>query len=489
MIRKILPRLAEWRKSDLANVIIISGAGEKAFCAGGDVKALALQNGTPEGQQASKDYFAQEYQLDHYIATYDKPYIAMMDGITMGGGVGLSIHAPFRIATERTVFAMPETGIGFFPDVGASFFLPRLDGSLGTFLAMTAGRYKDPNSNKDTVGLKGADVYRAGIATHYLDSSVLAPLTARLAELTFPDHFDLARRNKIVNDTIAEFVTDLPPSPPPNPNLLADSRYIIDALFSPDPSQPSSLPALMSTLRTFSESDDTPPVVRSFASSTLSTLSTLSPLSLAITLHQCHSIGGSRSLSIAETFRREHAVASHFMSHPASDFNEGIRAKLVEKRDPNWADAGDEIQLDDLVGEFWLCPPRNEALQLATDRDYQEYQWDFGLPSERAILKIFSEVAERNYKEQEAQYKAQLSKEGKGEEEAGEEEAGERFQYEPPTDRELIMAVLSKWKGKPWVREKVVEVLKYQLRVREQEERRREMEERRREMEGGDREE
>ena len=168
MIRKIMPRLAEWRKSDLANIIMISGAGTKSFCAGGDVQALALQNDTPEGQQASKDYFALEYQLDHYIATYEKPYIAVMDGITMGGGVGLSVHAPFRIATEKTVFAMPETDIGFFPDVGATFFLPRLDGSLGTYLAMTSER------------LVGADVYRAGIATHYLDSSVLAPLQSLL---------------------------------------------------------------------------------------------------------------------------------------------------------------------------------------------------------------------------------------------------------------------------------------------------------------------
>lgn len=122
----------------MANVIIMKGAGDRSLCAGGDVAVLAEWNQQgPEGQQRSKDYFALEYKLDHVIATCTKPYVAFMDGITMGGGMGLSIHAPFRIATERTRVAMPETDIGFFPEVGASFFLPRMDGKLGTYLALT----------------------------------------------------------------------------------------------------------------------------------------------------------------------------------------------------------------------------------------------------------------------------------------------------------------------------------------------------------------
>ena len=96
----------------------------------------------PKGQQRSADYFGLEYKLDHLIATYQKPYVALMDGITMGGGVGLSVHAPFRIATENTLFAMPETTIGFFPDVGASFFLPRMEGQLGIYLALTSEQLK-----------------------------------------------------------------------------------------------------------------------------------------------------------------------------------------------------------------------------------------------------------------------------------------------------------------------------------------------------------
>jgi 3-hydroxyisobutyryl-CoA hydrolase len=136
MARKLVLRLKELSKSDMAQLVVIQGAG-RAFCAGGDVVALADWNANGEPDK-SDDYFALEYKLDHLIATFNKPLVAYIDGITMGGGVGLSMHAPFRIATENTVFAMPETTIGFFPEVGATFFLPRMDGYLGTYLALTS---------------------------------------------------------------------------------------------------------------------------------------------------------------------------------------------------------------------------------------------------------------------------------------------------------------------------------------------------------------
>lgn len=428
MIRKILPRLAEWRKSDLANIIIISGAGEKAFCAGGDVAALAKQNKTPEGQQASKDYFAQEYQLDHYIATYDKPYIAIMDGITMGGGVGLSVHAPFRIATERTVFAMPETDIGFFPDVGASFFLPRLDGHLGTYLAMTSER------------LTGADVYRAGIATHYFDSSVLAPLISRLAELTFPDHFNLYRRMAIINDTIHEYVTDLPPSPTPNPNLLHSNRYLIDRVFSHDnlPDVEDDLRALSPPPASYLQPSDLTPS-EAWAQQTLSTLSKRCPLSLAVTLQQMHR---GRSFSIAQTFRSEHAVAGKFMTHPASDFNEGIHAKLIEKpkRDPEWTVSADPAELANLAHEFWEQPNVAEELQLFGEGgDYRKYPTSFGLPGEVDIANEMDEARK-----------------------AAARQGGSRNVAEM-----MVKACERKWPWKQGIREKAVEVLRYEELVRE----------------------
>src|SRR6186713_1697556 len=199
----------------------MAGAGEKAFCAGGDVAALALWNQSGEkGQQRSAEYFGQEYQLDHLIATYGKPYVAYMDGITMGGGVGLSVHAPIRIPTEKTIFAMPETTIGFFPDDGGSFFLPRLYGYTGTYLALTSER------------LQGVNAFYAGIATHYVHSSSLGDLTARLSELVFKDYETQAERLKAIDATIEEYSTGLPHD---EPILLGgELRQAIDRSFKHD---------------------------------------------------------------------------------------------------------------------------------------------------------------------------------------------------------------------------------------------------------------
>ncbi|KAG6066859.1 hypothetical protein E4U32_005226 [Claviceps aff. humidiphila group G2b] len=219
MIRKIVPRMIEWEKSDMANIILLKGAGDRALCAGGDVAALAkLNKKGPNGWKKSADFFALEYKLMHYIATYKKPYVAVMDGVTMGGGVGLSMHAPFRIATEKTVFAMPETTIGFFPDVGASFFLPRLNGAMGTYLALTSDR------------LIGPDVFYSGIATHYLHSTSLPDLEARLAELRFRDDDEMPRKLDVINNTLEEFCTGLPYDQPIR--LRGAVRKVIDRCFS-----------------------------------------------------------------------------------------------------------------------------------------------------------------------------------------------------------------------------------------------------------------
>ena len=125
-----------------------------------------------DGGELSRAFFREEYILDHMLARLDKPYVALIDGITMGGGVGISMPADFRVATERTLFAMPETAIGLFPDVGGSFYLPRLEGQLGMFLALTGAR------------LKGEDVVKAGVATHYIPSDKLDGLLADLAQVT-----------------------------------------------------------------------------------------------------------------------------------------------------------------------------------------------------------------------------------------------------------------------------------------------------------------
>ncbi|XP_045875656.1 3-hydroxyisobutyryl-CoA hydrolase, mitochondrial isoform X4 [Meles meles] len=156
MIRHIYPQLKNWEQDPETFLIIIKGTGGKAFCAGGDIRVIAEAG--KANQKIAQDFFREEYTLNNAIGSCRKPYVALIHGITMGGGVGLSVHGQFRVATEKSLFAMPETAIGLFPDVGGGYFLPRLRGKLGYFLALTGFR------------LKGRDVYAAGIATHFVDS-------------------------------------------------------------------------------------------------------------------------------------------------------------------------------------------------------------------------------------------------------------------------------------------------------------------------------
>ncbi|PYH93674.1 ClpP/crotonase [Aspergillus ellipticus CBS 707.79] len=365
MARKILPRLKEWEKSDLANVIMVSGAGEKALCAGGDVAELALQNEQgPAGQQASADFFGLEYRLDHAIATYSKPFISVMDGITMGGGVGLSVHAPFRVATERTVFAMPETTIGFFPDVGGSFFLPRLDGELGTYLALTSER------------LYGVQALYAGVATHYMHSSVLANLTARLSELVFRDHSSLESRLALVNRTMAEFSLGVPPVREEPIRLAGSLRNAIDRCF-----RHSTVEEIVKALENETEK-------KKWAEKTLETLTARSPTSLKVTLRQMR-LG--KQWTIDETFQREHAIASKFMQHP--DFVEGVKARLMSKppRQASWQPATLEEVTTEIVDEFFSLPDGQQRLPLLRRNghyNYKYYPHAFGLPTEWQIEKL-----------------------------------------------------------------------------------------------------
>lgn len=398
MARKIIPRLQEWTKSQLANVVIIKGNG-RAFCAGGDVAALAQWNKEgPAGQQRSTDYFGLEYKLDHLIATYSKPYVAFMDGITMGGGVGLSVHAPFRIATENTIFAMPETTIGFFPDVGASFFLSRMEGSLGTYLALTSEQ------------LKGVDVFYHGIATHYIHSSTLPALESRLAELQFPDYMEQQERHKIINSTIEEFSTGLPS---PRPAIHGALRKTIDRIFSKE--QPT-IQTILADLHNVKESGATEEL-KEWADRTIKTLHTRSPIAVHVALQQMR-IG--HSWGIAETFQREYNIASTFMQHP--DFVEGVTARLIERKKerPNWQPNTLQDVKEEDVAEFFKVKEELQLLNSGKGSDYKDYphKW-IGLPDENTIRR----------------------------EAVGKEEA------------EVVKSLLEKYEGKQGIREKVAEVL------------------------------
>lgn len=415
MARKIFPRLKvwqmyslfngrilkgttqEWEKSQLANIIMISGAGSKALCAGGDVAALALQNEQgAEGQRASTDFFGLEYRLDHMLATYSKPVISFMDGITMGGGVGLSMHAPFRIATERTMFAMPETTIGFFPDVGGSFFLPRLDGETGTYLALTSER------------LNGVQSLYAGIATHYLHSSVLGNLTQRLSELVFPDHAGLQERLDTVNKTMAEYALGLP-SLQEEPILLAgELRRAIDRCF-----QFNTVEEIFQALESETEQKE-------WAQKTLETLSIRSPTSLKVTLRQLR-LG--KTWSISETFQREYEIAANFMRHP--DFVEGVKARLMSKppRQAEWQPATLKELTPEAVEAFFTVPEGESRLSLLSEKDYKAYPHQrFALPTEAEVEKFVRESAH--------------------------------------SEKQVIKEFLTRWEHKEGVQEKVTEVLK-----------------------------
>ena len=284
----------------------------------------------------------------------------------MGGGVGLSIHAPFRIATERTVFAMPETTIGFFPDVGGSFFLPRMDGFLGRYLALTSEQ------------VRGVNALYAGLASHYIDSSSLPALTARLGELEFQDYETMPERLRTIDATIEEFHSGLPHDEPPL--FVGPLREAIDRCFSPD-----NIEGIISALETEAAKTpaETSEAIHVWALKTLKQLTARSPTSLKTTLKQL--ILGSR-WDITHAFEREYALARKLMFQP--DFNEGVTARLINKPPtiPQWNPRALSDVYDPKIEGFFLSN-REEKLGLDNRNGYLNYPYrDFlGLPSEEDI--------------------------------------------------------------------------------------------------------
>ncbi|XP_041806646.1 3-hydroxyisobutyryl-CoA hydrolase, mitochondrial [Chelmon rostratus] len=296
MIQQIYPQLKKWENDEETDIVIIKGAGGKAFCAGGDIRAVTEAGKT--GDSLAEDFFRQEYILNNAIGACRKPYIALIDGITMGGGVGLSVHGRFRVATEKTLFAMPETAIGLFPDVGGGYFLPRLQGKLGLFLALTGFR------------LKGRDVHRAGVATHFVESKKIPDLEKELVNLKSPSAEDVSRvlesyQNQSSLDSEKPFVLD---------KHMSD----IDRLFSS-----SSVEGIVQNLKADGSE---------FANKQAETLSRMSPTSLKITYKQ---LQAGATLSLQEVLVMEYRLSQACMR--GCDFYEGVRAVLVDKdQNPKW---------------------------------------------------------------------------------------------------------------------------------------------------------
>ncbi|KAG0148991.1 hypothetical protein CROQUDRAFT_131532 [Cronartium quercuum f. sp. fusiforme G11] len=218
MIDILTKRLIEWEQSPEANLIIMKANG-RAFCAGGDVIALieAVASNIKQKRISAVEYFQKEYSLNSFLSKMKTPVICFMDGITMGGGLGLCMHVPFRIATENTRVAMPETTIGLFPDVGATFFLPRMDGELGTYLGLTS------------TNLYGWGAFQSGIASHFVPSTSLGALQERLSNMSGDLTLDR------INDTINEFSCDIIESKTSSSipyDLVGIKRQAIDYCFS-----------------------------------------------------------------------------------------------------------------------------------------------------------------------------------------------------------------------------------------------------------------
>ncbi|OCT63927.1 hypothetical protein XELAEV_18045023mg [Xenopus laevis] len=290
MIRQIYPQLKLWEEDPETYLVIIKGAGGKAFCAGGDIRAVT--DAGKVGDRLAQDFFREEYILNNAIGTCKKPYVAVIDGITMGGGVGLSVHGHFRVASEKTLFAMPETAIGLFPDVGGGYFLPRLTGKLGLYLALTGFR------------LKGSDVQKAGIATHFVESEKLSSLEQDLVAMKSPSKENVA--------DVLDSYQKKSYAAQDKPFVLAENMDKINSLFSGN-----TVEEIMENLKGDGSS---------FAMKQLQTLSTMSPTSLKITFRQ---LKEGASMSLQEVLTMEYRLSQACMN--GHDFYEGVRAVLIDK--------------------------------------------------------------------------------------------------------------------------------------------------------------
>ena len=286
--------LTAWRADPEVGAVLIKGAGERAFCAGGDIRSL-YDLLTTKGIAAAVDFYALEYPMNARLHHFPKPHIALLDGIVMGGGVGVSVHGSHRVVTERTAFAMPETTIGFFPDVGATYVLPRLPGRLGLHLGLTGAR------------LGAADCRAAGIGTHCTTSERLEALEQALAEADLSGDAFAA-----VDRVLERFQSD------PGPAPLAAVQAQIDRCYG--------RPELKAVLDALAEEPS------GWGASQLEQIRSKSPTGLAVTFRQL-TIGA--TLDFDAAMRLEYRLVHRFLA--GHDFREGIRALIIDKDNrPRW---------------------------------------------------------------------------------------------------------------------------------------------------------
>jgi enoyl-CoA hydratase len=315
MCHGMIAALMAWREDVGVEAVLLDHAEGRGFCAGGDVRAAA-ESGKVDGA-AARVFFGTEYQLNHLLFTYAKPVVSFMDGIVMGGGVGIALPARYRVATERTIFAMPEATIGLFPDVGGGWYLSRLPGRVGQYLALTAAR------------LNGAEAKALGIATHYVPSATLDDMKAAIT----------AEPQRI------EAILDEASIAAPDAPILAQSEAI-DRLFAAD-----TLEDILGAL----EADG-----GDWASETLASLRTKSPQSCKVALRLLRE--GATRTDFADEMRAEYGIATHVSQR--HDFIEGVRALLIDKDNaPQWDPPTPEGVTDGMLDTIFGPLPDGEAWQ------------------------------------------------------------------------------------------------------------------------------
>ena len=296
MVRELTRQLAEWETDPTVTRVIVASRDPRAFSAGGDVRAL-YDLGRAGRFDEALGYFREEYALNTHIKSYRKPYVALIDGIVMGGGVGISVHGSHRVAGDKFAFAMPEVGIGFFPDVGATWFLPRLPGRLGTYCALTGAR------------LDGADAVVAGIATHRVPSARFPNLIESLCDA----------------DPVEESLAACAQSPARG--AAAARRNAITAWFEAD--------QVEEILGALDAEGAMQGPNAAFAAETAALMRTKSPTSLKLALAQMRR---GATLDFAECMRTEFRIVSRVVR--GHDFYEGVRAVIIDKdQAPHWQPA------------------------------------------------------------------------------------------------------------------------------------------------------
>ncbi|CAE6372176.1 unnamed protein product [Rhizoctonia solani] len=339
MIDMLGAQIKEWNANKLCNLIIGRG-NNRAFCAGGDVKDIIMNAATPEKQPEAIRFFKKEFELDFALATLTKPYVSVMDGYTMGGGVGLSIGAPFRIATEASSFAMPEAKIGYSPDVGATYFLPRLDGELGTYLALTSN------------AISGRTIYEFGLATHFVPQRRLPTLLAALSSLadTSPE---------AINRTIEEHSADISPEDPSGA-FRGERRKVLDACFSYD--------RVESIIKDLQDVVSSAGSQAQWAQETLDAMLARSPTSLRVALQ---AVRRGKHKELADALQMEMGVATAFCTGASPDFITGVTHLLVNKQKTRAAWSPDTLEKtpEDITNQFFdQSPYVQRAPRLDLDR-------------------------------------------------------------------------------------------------------------------------